>query len=185
MPTPKSYVTWFDEDDWISAVISFPSGSKWRVDTKIGEHEYYQPQLDVEELGVQSEARGSFICSKLSGDGPPSTFLKVRLQIPWIGTTTKKSSIRAQQATSDFPPGFHTEIEDLSVLKKANCSSTPSLLDWKEEQQTNDEWIPGGFKLCILMERLPGIDPSDGFINRTMDRPERDALRAAFKTAWM
>ena len=80
MPTRQSHITWFDENDWIDKVVAFPSGSTWRVDSKIREHEYYQTQFDVEQLGVQSEARGTFICSKLSGDGPPSGVLKFRLQ---------------------------------------------------------------------------------------------------------
>ena len=81
--------------------------------------------------------------------------------------------------------GSFGKIEALSALTKARCSSAPSFLEWVAEQQSDDEWIPGGFKLFILMERLPGIDPSDGFINKQMDRSERDAVRAAFKTAWM
>jgi hypothetical protein len=51
-------------------------------------------------------------------------------------------------------------------------------------RQADDQWIPRGFMWYILMERLPGINPELPF-QREMDRAERDALRAAFKVAWL
>ncbi|KAL4893373.1 hypothetical protein BDV59DRAFT_178108 [Aspergillus ambiguus] len=70
---------WFDDDEYMEAEISFPSGSVWRLDEKIREHDYYESQ-DMEQLGVHSEARGTFFCSKVSGDGPPAALIKIRLQ---------------------------------------------------------------------------------------------------------
>lgn len=87
MPTLESYVTWFEDDDWISTVVSFPTGSRWRIDSKIREHEYYESQCDVEQLGIHSEARGAILCSKVSGDGPSSAFLKVRLRCVFFDHT--------------------------------------------------------------------------------------------------
>ncbi|KKK24277.1 hypothetical protein P175DRAFT_0499957 [Aspergillus ochraceoroseus IBT 24754] len=59
-----SGITWFDDDDYIGAKVSFPSGAVWKIDSKIKEHEYYESQSDVEELAIDCEARGSFFCSK-------------------------------------------------------------------------------------------------------------------------
>ncbi|KAJ5131581.1 uncharacterized protein N7515_007620 [Penicillium bovifimosum] len=73
-------ITWFDEDEYIGAEVLFPSDSVWRIGTKIREHSYYETQRDCEELGIQSEARGVFVCSNVSGDGPCTAIIKIRLQ---------------------------------------------------------------------------------------------------------
>lgn len=73
-------LTWFDEDEYIGTEVPFPSGSVWRLDTKIREHSYYETQKDCEELDIQSEARGVFIGSNVSGHGPATAIIKIRLQ---------------------------------------------------------------------------------------------------------
>lgn len=73
-------ITWFDEDEYIGTEVAFPSGSVGRIDTKIREHSYCETQRDCEELGIQSEARGVFICSNVSGPGPATAIIKIRLQ---------------------------------------------------------------------------------------------------------
>ncbi|KAI9046003.1 uncharacterized protein KD926_005949 [Aspergillus affinis] len=110
-----SNITWFDEDDYIRAAVSFPAGSVWRLETKVREHEYYETKVDIGELGIR---------------------------IPWVGTATKRSSVRAQQATLGPAPNFQTEIDALFSLTKAHSSSTPSLFDWKKEKQSEDGWVP-------------------------------------------
>ncbi|RAH71409.1 uncharacterized protein BO66DRAFT_390964 [Aspergillus aculeatinus CBS 121060] len=178
-------ITWFDEDDLLGTEMSFPSGSAWRLESKIYEHSYYEEQSECEALEIHSEARGVFSCSKVSGSGPPTAVIEIRQQIPWWKTATKRPETRAKQASSEIPRAFSSEIEALSHLMKAGCSSTPSLLSWKKEQQAIDEWVPGGYKLSILMERLPGSNPGDSLFSGQMPRDERDSLRKAFKAAWL
>lgn len=74
-------IIWFEEDEYIGAKLSFPSGSAWRLDSKIREHGYYETRADVEEMGIHSAARGVFFCSKISGDGPSTAVIKIRLQL--------------------------------------------------------------------------------------------------------
>ena len=50
-------------------------------------------------------------------------------------------------------------------------------------EQTQDQWIPGGYIHFIVMEMVPGVDVCS-FID-DMDRGERDELRAAFKKSWL
>lgn len=71
---------WFDDDEYIGSEICFPAGSTWKLQTKLREHAYQEDQRDYEELQVHSEARGIFICSKVSGDGPPTAIIKIWLQ---------------------------------------------------------------------------------------------------------
>lgn len=76
------------------------------------------------------------------------------------------------------------EIDALEYLTNARCSSTPALLAAKHETQGEEDWVPGGFVDFILMERLPGTEPPY-WSGSSMDRPERDRLREAFKKAWL
>ena len=80
MITQSDEIVWFDEDEYIGTDVSFSSGSVWKLKSKIREHSYYETQTDCEELDIQSEARGAFVCSKVSGDGPPTAIIKIRLQ---------------------------------------------------------------------------------------------------------
>jgi hypothetical protein len=73
-------IIWFADDEYIGAEVSFPDGSAWKLSSKTREHAYYESQTDCEDFGIQSEARGVFVCSKLSGDGPPAAVIKIRLQ---------------------------------------------------------------------------------------------------------
>lgn len=106
-------------------------------------------------------------------------------RIPWWRTTQKKPQIRAKQAISENPYAFSSELKALSYLTKAGCASTPSLLSHKETKQSDEEWVPGGYKLYILMEKLPGCAPEPSFFSGQMPLFERDMLRSAFKTSWL
>ncbi|KAJ5101161.1 hypothetical protein N7456_007213 [Penicillium angulare] len=139
----------------------------------------------MEVCGVRSEARGTFVGSKVSGDGPNTAVIKIRLQIPWYGTVNDSSDIRAKQATSKVPWKFQSEIDALTLLTKAECSCTPRLYDSSKGKQSDQEWIPGGYKLCILMEMLPGSTPSQFLSTLSpFSRTERDLIRQAFKDSW-
>lgn len=71
---------WFDDNEYIGSEVSSPTGSMWKLETKIHEHSYFESQEDCEELDIQSEARGMFLCSKVPGDGPPTAVIKTNLQ---------------------------------------------------------------------------------------------------------
>lgn len=100
-----------------------------------------------------------------------------------MGTATKKPSIRAKQATSEMIAQSKIEVEALSILTNAHCSCMPALLSWVKRKQGDDQWVPGGYILYILMEKLPGLNPT--YLYDHMGRQERDDLRAAFKAAWL
>lgn len=113
--------------------------------------------------------------------------LKSNSRIPDYSEATYLANICPEQAV-EAPHNFSSEIEALSLLTKAGCSCTPSLYDWKKDKQTDQEPVPGGYKLFILMELLPGIMPEDLFFSEDSEdgaREERDELRSAFKKSWL
>ncbi|KAJ5728893.1 uncharacterized protein N7483_003401 [Penicillium malachiteum] len=105
--------------------------------------------------------------------------------IPWYGTSQEIPDVRAKQAIREVPGNFKSEIDALTLLTNEGCSSTPALIDWMAEEQAYDEWVPGGYKLSILMENPPGSDPEDLWFSSQMPIDERHRLRSAFKKAWL
>lgn len=57
------------------------------------------------------------------------------------------------------------------------------LFSWKKDKQDRHMWVPGGYILYILMEKLPGFSPERFYVD--LDRAERDELRSKFKEAWL
>jgi hypothetical protein len=114
----------------------------------------------------------------------PPTFYKKphRYRIPWRDTAYKKAFTRAEQATSKLMAHAKMEHQALSILTKAGCSSSPTLFKWMQGKQGGDQWVPSGYIVHLLMEKMPGISP---VLFNKMDLVERDALRTAFKKAWM
>ncbi|KAK2756113.1 hypothetical protein FQN54_005521 [Arachnomyces sp. PD_36] len=182
-----TYITWFDEDEYIGKEICFEglggsAQSTWRLDQKVLENEYCESEEDVTAGIVFSEARAVFFCST-HGSDPSKAVIKIRMQIPWRGTATKPVRVRAKQAEENPTPGTMREIEALQRLTDAGCPSTPALYGWKQEKQCPEMWVPGGHIVYILMEKLPGINLRSFFVD--LDRKERDQCREAFKKAWL
>ena len=72
------------------------------------------------------------------------------------------------------------EIDRLDDLTEAGCTSYPRLLDFQRFIQEEDLWMPGGYIVRILMERLPGISLE---VFWYLSREERDEVSKAFKCA--
>ena len=70
-----SDIIWFDDDVHIGSSAPFPPGV-WRLEKEFKEDEYDETQADVEELGLDSGARGVFISSTVSGSGLHTATIK-------------------------------------------------------------------------------------------------------------
>ena len=75
----------------------------------------------------------------------------------------------------------------LEGLTKVQCPHTPKLLSISKREQDLTMWVPGGWLIFILIEKLPGLPPMN-FWCATKDRPamtlsQRNEVRAAFKVA--
>ncbi len=79
------------------------------------------------------------------------------------------------------------EITALNRLTRVKCPYTPKLLSLLRKEQDSTTWVPGGWLIFILMEKVPGVSPLN-FWKPTEDRPamtrsQRDEVRAGFKAA--
>ncbi|RMJ25401.1 hypothetical protein PHISP_03718 [Aspergillus sp. HF37] len=114
---------------------------------------------------------------------PKKAIMKIRLQIPSPTAKADPVTVRASQATTCLTTLATNEIDALSALTAAQCSSTPALLAWKQDTQDCDSGVPGGFAVFMLMELLPGVRVEN--FMRELARDERDALRVCFREAWL
>ncbi|CAK41072.1 uncharacterized protein An12g02300 [Aspergillus niger] len=178
----RSYITWFDDNDYIGLELAFPGGSTWKIERKIKEAENLHTQGEYEIWKCTSQARATFVCSKVAGNGPPTALIKIHMQIPFFKTATEEPSERAKQADPEIPHLASSEVKALTILTESKCSSSPYLIDSMHRQQT-DGWVPGGYIHYNAMEMLPGVTVCDHYDG--MERQERDELRKAFKKAWI
>ena len=94
-----------------------------------------------------------------------------------------------------------SEIEFLQKLTDAKCPASPSLLAVKKDKQREplldgdyawerkgeswvESWVPGGYIVYILMEKLPGRDLFDLY-RWGYSLEQRDEVRRAFREAFM
>jgi hypothetical protein len=90
--------------------------------------------------------------------------------------------MRAEQATRDVGFIAATERRALVQLTRAHCSSTPKLLGYKQTEQGDDGFVPGGYICFFLMNYLPGVSLKNGFWD--LELAERDDIRTAFEAAY-
>jgi hypothetical protein len=94
---------------------------------------------------------------------------------------------RAKEATNKTSIYTEMEITALSRLTRTKCLYTPKLLSILRKEQDSTMWVPGGYLIFILMEKLPGVPPLNFFkpsdTQPAMTRPQRDEVREAFKKA--
>ncbi|KAK2753472.1 hypothetical protein FQN54_007862 [Arachnomyces sp. PD_36] len=135
---------------------------------------------------VQSKAMGRFreerVLLRCRQSRPPTgkeAIIKVHMQIPTEFDLSADE--RAKQATTSVSILTSTELKFLSHLTEKGCPSTPRLLSHFQVEQAEDFPVPGGYLVCLLMEKLPGKMIMDFW---DYDRAKRDRIREAFKAGW-
>ena len=69
--------------------------------------------------------------------------------------------VRAQLAGEEPSGKGPNEIEALQYLTAAGSSISPKFLDARIEKQDETMWVPGGYTIYTLMEKLPGRNVND------------------------
>ncbi|KAJ5738478.1 hypothetical protein N7493_001633 [Penicillium malachiteum] len=182
---PSEESKWFPNGLWIGKKIRFPDDSIWRYDSCVSESEAQETTSMCEIDEVESEARAVFLASRMHGFGPNRAIIKVRLQlarIPQTGTEDEPAVVRADQAVETFRDSFFSELEGLTHMRTARCSSAPMILSHLTQKQADYEPVPNGYKRFILMEEVPGSSLAGKYHRFSM--AEQNRVRAAFKIAW-
>ncbi|KAL1989079.1 hypothetical protein VTN96DRAFT_5842 [Rasamsonia emersonii] len=129
--------------------------STWKLERKLNEKvtqwdEYYT------RTGMTSEAWGTYFCTNTASgtDG----IMKIWMQIAYEGSEFSSRARREAQATTNLGDYSRLELEALQKLTEKECPSASTLLNHKQERQSQETLVPGGHILYILMKYLPG-DP--------------------------
>lgn len=175
---------WFIEADWVNRVISFEAAQDysthdWKITSKLSEHNNQSNAFIYQRDPRPTEAWGVFKC--VNNANTQSAIMKIYKQIPYDGSLPTTPDFRRVQASANLARYSRRELPALTTLTKAKCKSTPILINCRQAQQ-ND--LPDGYILYLVMCRLPGIRLSYDLYWQDMSRGERDAIRQAFKQSW-
>ncbi|RAL03147.1 uncharacterized protein BO80DRAFT_462886 [Aspergillus ibericus CBS 121593] len=166
----SEYFDWVADFELPVKLAKTSTPTRWQMGritkVKVRVHEDY-------EYGTIREATG--VCSAIQIEGPSpgqEAIAKVKLQLsPWDDPTVDAISMEAIR-----------EMDNLAKLTDVHCSSTPAFIGRAHCVQGDDLYIPGGYIVFILMERLPGRDLG---CFHELSLEERDEVRIAFlKALW-
>ncbi|CAG8922842.1 unnamed protein product [Penicillium salamii] len=167
------------------------AGSRASVQEKISQHTIRPEEEETEtdtQRSVKSTAEGTFLVQHEESN--QVAFMRVYIQVPRGGTEFEDPDDRGLQASQCTTP----EVKALKTLAEHHASFVPSLLAVKEDIQDQDGYVPGGYVVYLLFEKVHGtriidarLGPSrimeqNGFL-RQFPLDERDEIRAQFTNA--
>ncbi|KAL8994227.1 MAG: hypothetical protein Q9169_005743 [Polycauliona sp. 2 TL-2023] len=194
-----------------------PDSTKWQLTNKISEKAWEGSDDNVDRKQQMTnwqpdEAHAVYECTQIHGPCIGTiAIMKIRIEVPHhlprsrdpLKRANDASGMRLNRATTN-------EIETLMRLTAAGCSATPRFLDLKIEKQdgsvlsshhgkTTDSkpnggeegvqwWMPGGYIVYILMEKLlqaRRLDIGTYWNEDLITAEEREEVRAAFKKSCM
>ncbi|KAJ5629152.1 hypothetical protein N7528_002809 [Penicillium herquei] len=113
-------------------------------------------------------------------------FMRVYIQVPNEGAEFFPREDRAKQATTLSP----TEIAAMKAFHEQESTITPQLLGLTEAKQDDEGFVPGGYIIHMVTERVPGTRLADDFLLpgygapsaffQKFTRPQRDEIRECF-----
>lgn len=109
--------------------------------------------------------------------------LNLRVRIPNDEAPHPNPRERAKYASEELSDFTENEIDVLTTLTECGCSVAPRLISWTREQQDETMWVPGGYVVYILMEKLPGIPPLNFWVEKEFSLKDRDEVRKSFRAA--
>ncbi|KAL4950205.1 hypothetical protein BDW69DRAFT_172657 [Aspergillus filifer] len=174
---------WFD-NTWEDRDFLCPNGTKWNIRKKLSEKEISSDPESYYFGGNTSEAQAVFEVQQVLGSSVGKrAILKIRLQIPegYEDYVSPDPSVRARYASEKASCWTVQEFQTLSWLTEGGCSVTPRLLYTTNTAQEGDDMpVPGGWMVCFLMEKVPGVRMTEFW---RYDLAQRNKIRQAFLTS--
>lgn len=151
----------------------------WVIVEKLEEWQSRSTKDETESLG-DSLVAGKFLCHRVE-DPSKLAFMRIYVQIPYIGSELIKAEERAKQAA---PPFEFIELTALKTFKLQNCTAIPDLLGYQHGVQDSDGLVPGGYITHLVWDKVPG-EPLRKEIFWQMDFSRREEFRARFREIYL
>lgn len=132
-----------------------PEHTEWTIIAKLSQRNSQNEEVDIQAGFGPSYACATFLVrSELDGQ---EAYMRVYLQVPNKGTEFFPPDERAKQAA----PGYHSEVEAIKAFYKQDSTITPALLAISEDTQDKQGFIPGGYVVHVVFQRVPGVRLAD------------------------
>ena len=180
---------WFDQEALngkydCGSVITTENGAQWKVLERL-KQDHFQADRKSGTTTV-SYASLKLRCVRILGD-QHSTFeslMRVYMQIPRLGTENEDPVSRKAQANMKFRPAELDAYIDLS-RDSTVTKFIPKLLGERLLAQDASGFVPGGFIVIFVFEKVPGLPLRDKMGNTsafwTSPRRDRSKIRIAFE----
>ncbi|CAG8425587.1 unnamed protein product [Penicillium salamii] len=169
--------------------FSTPHDTVWRVQEKVSQHTLRPDEPESHTQGsAPSTAEGTFLVQH--DESNQVAFMRVYIQVPHCGTEFEDPDDRRVQASQCRI----YEVKALQKLAQHHANPVPSLLAVKDDIQGEDGYVPGGYVVYLLFEKVSAtrivdarLGPSsimerNGFLQQ-FPREERNEIRAQFANA--
>ncbi|OOQ87318.1 hypothetical protein PEBR_17817 [Penicillium brasilianum] len=167
---------WFRKGVDPGTIISLdqPVPSRWKVIEKLSENDG-----QLTEAEYRRGERLSYATTQLLCCDPRHTkhlaFMRIYLQVPYSGSETEDADTRAKQAITHIP----RELLAYQDLTTQDLGFTPKLLGYKISTQDKSGFVPGGFAVWLVWEKVPGVRLSENEF-WALQHPEREEIRQYF-----
>lgn len=167
-----------------------PEYSQWIVEDKLSHSNSQRNEEQVNAGQGTSHSIGTFLV--YNNEKSIHAYLRVRMQVPLIGTEYAPAEERALQATQVE----HEEVIAVKALHRyrRNPNITPTLFAISEGSQDDQGLVPGGYVTRFVFEKVKGIRLAEDHLLPTLEQPhtffqkfnreERDHIREVFDGAY-
>ena len=136
-------------------IFEKPEHTEWTVIAKLSQRNSQKEEVDIQAGLGPSYALATFrVRSDLDGQ---EAYMRVYLQVPNKGTEFFPPEERAKQAA----PSHHLEVEAIKSFYNHGSTITPALLAINEDIQDKQGFVPGGYVIHIVFQRVPGARLAD------------------------
>lgn len=166
------------------SIITTENGAKWKVLERL-EQDHFQADLKSATYQL-SYATLKLRCVRILGEqhDTSESYMRVYMQIPRLGTENEDPVFRSAQANWKFRPAELDAYTDLS-WEPTVTKFTPELLGQRSSTQDRSGFVPGGFTVIIVFQKVPGLPLRDKMGNTaafwSLPRRDRSKIRNAFE----
>ncbi|KAJ5713699.1 uncharacterized protein N7483_010880 [Penicillium malachiteum] len=175
----------------LGAVFKFqyPTDSEWTITAKKSQKNHQLGEKDAQNLDNYSYSTATFMVK--SNLDAREGFMRVYVQVPHEGQEFFPREERAKQAATSS----HREVSAMKAFHAKESTITPQIFGLEEATQDDEGFVPGGYVIHMVTQRLSGtrladdlLAPGYGHLNtffQKFTRIQRDKIRVCFDNEFL